>query len=222
MKVVIQCAAAKRSDAGRLLTRDGKPVEFVAHPKIAPVQATKFFARPDDISDRGMSWREQLRKYNENQSTNPLGLLPAYQLYENNIYGSLVNRFGIENVYILSAGWGLIRSDFLTPYYDITFSQSADPYKIRRKSDRYDDFQMLPNDSKADLIFLGGKDYLPLFCKLTESAKGKKIVFFNSKNVPRFAACEFRRFETTTRTNWHYECAKALIAGEGQLAIEIR
>jgi hypothetical protein len=44
---------------------------------------------------------------------------------------SAVDRFGLENVYVLSASWGLIRADFLTPYYDITFSSSADAYKIK-------------------------------------------------------------------------------------------
>jgi hypothetical protein len=211
LKIVIQCAATKRPNVSRLLTRDGNPIHFVAHPELAPTD--RLCARPDDISD-GTSWREQLRKYNTEQETNPLGLMPAYQVYENKVYGALVDRFGFQNVYILSAGWGLIRSDFLTPFYDITFSQSAEPYKIRRKADRYDDFRMLPNETGGKIVFLGGKDYLPLFCKLTESAKGERIALFNSVNAPRFDNCQFKRFETTTRTNWHYECAKALIDGQ--------
>jgi hypothetical protein len=72
---------------------------------------------------------------------------------------------------------------------------------------------MLPNETAGDIVFVGGKDYLPLFCKLTESAKGKRIAFFNSASPLRFDNCEFKRFETATRTNWHYECANALIAG---------
>jgi len=39
---------------------------------------------------------------------NPLGLCPAYQLYENKTYGRLAARFGLGNLFILSAGWGLI------------------------------------------------------------------------------------------------------------------
>ncbi len=75
------------------------------------------------------------------------------------VYGRLVVRLGLENVYVLSAGWGLIRADFLTPYYYITFSSRADTYKRRRKTDRYDDFRMLPDDAKNDIVFFGGKDY---------------------------------------------------------------
>jgi hypothetical protein len=149
--------------------------------------------------------------------TNPLGLCPAHQLYENKTYSSLVSRFGSKNVYILSAGWGLIGSDFLTPYYDITFSQSADAYKRRRKTDRFEDFRMLPDETTGEIIFLGGKDYLPLFCKLTDRVKAKRIVFFNSASPPRFENCIFKRFETTTRTNWHYECANEFLAGRVRL-----
>jgi hypothetical protein len=211
MIVVIQCAATKRSGAGYLTTSDGRPIHFVAHPELASAENKNLYARPDDLAQGGLSWRTLLQKYNERFEANPLRLLPAYQLYENNCYRGLVNRFGVGDVYVLSAGWGLIRSDFLTPYYDITFSQSADDYKIRRKTDHYDDFRMFPNDTKGEIVFIGGKDYLPLFCKLTENAKGKRIAFFNSVNLPRFEGCEFRKFETATRTNWHYECAKALI-----------
>ncbi len=129
------------------------------------------------------------------------------------VYGRLVVRLGLENVYVLSAGWGLIRADFLTPYYYITFSSRADTYKRRRKTDRYDDFRMLPDDAKNDIVFFGGKDYLPLFCSLTDTVRGGKVVFFNSASVPRLNGCTLRRFETTTRTNWHYECANVFLDG---------
>ena len=77
----------------------------------------------------------------------------------------------------------------MTPSYDITFSPSADGYKRRRKKDQYDYFRMLPGDTKIDVVFFGGKDYLPLFCSLTEAISCKKIVFFNSASVPRVNSC---------------------------------
>jgi hypothetical protein len=64
----------------------------------------------------------------------------------------------VEKVYILSGGWGLITASFLTPDYDITFSQSAEHYKRRRQTDRYHDFRMLPEDTREPLAFFGGKD----------------------------------------------------------------
>lgn len=125
MIVVIHCAASKRPDAGHVVNAAGKPIVFVAHPEIAPAENAHVYARPDDASENGRSWRNLLLEYNSRPGNNPLGLLPAYQLYTNGTYGRLVERLGANNVYILSAGWGLIRSDFLTPYYDITFSSSA-------------------------------------------------------------------------------------------------
>jgi hypothetical protein len=74
-----------------------------------------------------------LLAYNRNPGNNPLGLVPAFELYANETYRSLVEQCGTENTYILSAGWGLINAAFLTPYYDITFSAAADPYKRRMR-----------------------------------------------------------------------------------------
>ncbi len=219
MNVVIQCAAGKRANAGHMRTDGGKPVLFVADPGGAPQTDAIEYARPDDIAQGGKTWRDVLFEYNRAPGTNPLRLLPAFELYENPAYGKLAARFGIANLFILSAGWGLIPASFLTPAYDITFSQSADEYKRRRKNDVYRDLSLLPLDSLQPTVFLGGKDYLPLFTRLTIGAKGPRIVFYNSMNRPDAPGCDLRRFETTTRTNWHYECARAL--AEDRLRLQV-
>lgn len=214
MIVVIQCAASKRSDAGHLVTCSGKPVEFVGSPNIAPDRSDRVYARPDDFREDGTPWRKALRTYNENPGNNPLRLCRAFELYRNETYRRLVECFNVENVYILSAGWGLIRSDFLTPHYDITFSLGVDAYKRRRKKDHYEDYRMLPQDTREEVVFFGGTAYVPLFCSLTNAIRGAKIVFFNSKNAPAASGCEMRRFQKATRsTNWHYDCANAFIDG---------
>ena len=212
MIIVIQCAASKNRNAGRLMTSSGKPVMFVADPQGAPASHGLVYAHPDDQLDTGVTWRQLLLKYNEHPENNPFGLYPAYRLYENKTYERLTTRFGLENVFILSAGWGLIGASFLTPQYDITFSSSAESYKRRTKRQRYGDICMLP-ESADDVVFLGGKDYLPLFCELTSSERGRKTVFYNSRTIPEAQGCRLERFETATRTNWHYECASALIEG---------
>ncbi len=217
MIVVIQCAATKRPQAGRLRTATGKPVLFVADPQKAPPSADCLYARPDDLSDDGSSWREAVLRYNDTPGTNPLGPLPAFTLYENDIYRRLVEKCGVKNTFILSAGWGLITAAFLTPAYDITFSPSADPYKRRKRTDIYRDFSMLPADAGEPVLFFGGKDYAPLFARLTKSTNVPKAVFYNSAVPPDAPGCLHQRFETTTRTNWHYQCAKAFV--EGNIAI---
>jgi hypothetical protein len=211
MIVVIQCAASKTDGAGFLRTTMGTLVVFVADPPKAPASEAYIYRRPDDPSDQGPSWRDVLLQYNKTPEQNPLGLLPAFELYENRIYGELVERFGLEKTYILSAGWGLINARFLTPYYDITFSPSAEPYKRRRKTDNYRDLCMLPAHAHDEIIFFGGKDYLPLFCSLTSAMKTPKRVFYNSKSIPSAPGCSLVKFETNTKTNWHYECAKAFL-----------
>jgi len=206
--VVIQCAATKHPDSGYLISQEGKKVSFVANPAEAPDGESIVHARPDSDSDTRGTWRDVLCEYNKSKSnSNPLNLKQASDLYSHPIYAKLPSVFGKENVYVLSAGWGLIRSDFLTPYYDITFNGRADAYKRRRKNDRYDDFSA--RDLKTDeIVFFGGKDYLSFFISVTGDLECKKTIFFNSKTAPNVANCSFFRYPTTARTNCHYQCAE--------------
>ncbi len=217
MILVIQCAARKRPEAGYLRGRDERKVMFVADPGIAPNDPNCSYARPDDVSDTGKPWRTMLSEYNADPCDNPHGLLPAWRLYENPIYRLLAEHCGPERFYILSAGWGLIQSDFLTPVYDVTFSPGAERHKRRRKNDPYDDFNMLVKETEEDIVFFGGKDYVGLFCALTDGARGTRYLWCNSKSAPKAPGCVLRRFHTKTRTNWHYECARAFIEGKIQL-----
>jgi hypothetical protein len=214
MIVIIQCASTKSSGAGHLVTSGGRPIVFVAHPELAPVDSRQRYARPDDISDAGRTWRDLLLDYNRTAHNNPLGLEPAYGLYGNNISGRLVDKFGIDRVYVLSAGWGLIRSDFLTPHYDITFSSSArgrDAYKRRRREDIFHDFCMLPFNTEEEVLLFAGSTYLPLFCALTNNMKCTRTVFHRTSQTPDVPGCTPVRFKTTTRTNWQYECANSIL-----------
>ena len=72
MIVVIQCAAKKNPQAGYLRADDGRRILFVADPESAPANVGIVFARPDDITDQGLSWRQKLVNYNETPSDNPL------------------------------------------------------------------------------------------------------------------------------------------------------
>lgn len=213
MIVVMQCAGRKNDGAGYLTTKSGARVAFVGNPLSAPAKQNLVYARPDDISDRSGSWRDLVIDYNNHPSNNPLCLLPAFKLYANSVYRDLADKVGVENVFILSAGWGLIPANFLTPYYDITFSPSAENYVRRRKNDAYNDFCLLPTDTTEPILFFGSKEYLPLFSFLTREIKCEKVVFYNSIQAPLAPGCILRRFRTTTRTNWQYECARAFLTG---------
>lgn len=195
-------------------TEDGKPVVFVAKPELAEPTDTCVYARPDDIAESGQRWRDLVLEYNRAPGDNPRGLRPAWQLYQNRVYRALVQRYSTDKVYILSAGWGLLRADFLTPAYDITFSSQADACKRRRKRDVYDDLNMLEKGDNESIVFFGGKDYLPLFCRLTGSYLGTRTALFNSSSEPKVQGVQFVRHQTRTRTNWHYEAVHAHLDGE--------
>ena len=113
---------------------------------------------------------------------------------------------------------GLDPSGLPDPVYDITFSAQANSWKRRRRRDLFVGFQMMPDDGEP-IVFLGGKDYLPLFCSLTAGLRARKTVFFSQAQEPRLpAGFQAVRYRTTTRTNWHYECARALISGRLEVA----
>ncbi len=214
--VVIQCAASKRPDAGHLRCGDGRKVMFVAEPDLAPATPGYVYTRPDDRADNGLSWRKDLLRYNQEQvADNPLGLLPAWRLYQNPTYELLYRKYGPDGLYILSAGWGLLRADFLTPAYDITFStaENVDKHKRRGKQDSYDDFRMLPSDTTQPVVFFGGKDYVSLFCALTNQVKSSRHVIYNAIKPPNAPGCQLRKFETTTKINWHYGAASVFAQG---------
>ena len=213
--VVIQCAARKQGASFR--TAQGVPIRFVAHPNLGSANQLERFAHPDDPSDRPeATWRGAVAAYNADfarSGTNPLGLCPAYALYADPIYRGLERRFGLDALCILSAGWGLLRAGYLTPDYDITFSQQADPISIRGRYQVFHDHQQISEDVQGPVIFIGGASYLPHFLRLTAAVRAPRRAFFNSVVAPQAERCQMIRFETARRTNWHYSCAQDLIAG---------
>ena len=213
--VVIQCAASKQPNAGHLQTGNGRKVMFVAQPDLAPENADYIYACPDGRADTGLSWRQELLGYIREPADNPVGLLPAWQLYKNPTYGLLYRKYGPDNLYILSAGWGLIRADFWTPAYDITFTsvKKDAKHKQRYKRDKFRDFRMLPDDTAKPVVFFGGQKYVPQFCELTSRVQGPRHVFYNSNIAPKAPGCQTRKFETKTRINWHYKAAQAYVEG---------
>jgi hypothetical protein len=214
MKIIIQCAGDKQPNPNYTgFHQHGQYIEkFLAHPNADHLHC----AHPDFECANGITWRETLAQYNQqNRFNNPQHLSQAYELYRPATYGNLVAEFGVENVYILSAGWGLIRADYLIPDYDITFSASAKANQRRRDNDDYKDFNHLAGNTEP-LIFLGGISYQPLLFQLTQQLSCDITLVYRSANPPALpinanARYMTRNFQTPRRTNWHYEAANALI-----------
>ena len=239
MIIVISCAGSKRKGAGKLKTKDGTPVKFVAHPEIAPRGQGIVYQHPDSESDFGGSWRKMLKEYNNDLNASPLGtlgLFKAWELYRpqrkayREIYDDLANTFGEENVYILSAGWGLIRSDFLTPNYDITFTNVKKDKKWKQRKygeGEFLDFNQLsqpPAEIKGPIVFMGGQSYVDFFIALTEDLKTEKVVYFYSEDIKTdyleySSEYDLRVYPNSDKEQrtWHYQCAKDLIDGKIQI-----
>ncbi len=212
----IQCASSKSPRARGLHTRDGREVRFVAHPEVAPAMAGVLWAHPDGPTEEpALTWRQYVTDANA-RADSGLGLLPAYKLYAPSQYGHLVNTLGAENVLIFSAGWGLVRASYLLPNYDITFSKQAEPYKVRRSSDVFEDFVQLQPSDPGPLVFLGGEEYRERMKRLTRSYGQGKLCFVRAEpgtlGVPKRGVDGWTTvpFPTARKTNWHYECAEAL------------
>lgn len=189
---------------------------FVAEPGLAPRDDDLVYAHPDDPAGSGASWRDVLceynRDYNSSPDSNPHHLLPAWQLYAPPTYKLLWNHYR-HKLFILSAGWGLIRADFLTPNYDITFSSASNVQKFKRRTLRapYRDFCLAPTDTAEPIVFCGGKKYVPLFCELTAAAKGQRTVYYAGSR-PTAPGCTLISFGRPF-TNWQYKCANRFVRG---------
>lgn len=127
MKVVIQCADDKKS--AETFTLNDYSVRFVATPDIGLSEACPWDRIP---SMAGQTWIDCARAYGnpsnwqiyQNAGIGISGngaLMQCGDLYAPPAYGNLLQAIGKENVYILSAGWGLIRANYGIPPYNVTF-----------------------------------------------------------------------------------------------------
>jgi hypothetical protein len=206
--VVIQCAARKHG--AYLRDSSGNQIAFCAHPSAATARPGWIFAHPDDVASFNSTWRGNLSAYNEKfalDGANPDGLSAAWQLYSDPSYGKLAQAVGTNNLYIMSAGWGLVGTNYRLPNYDITFNTNAGVVAIRRKADLFRDLTQLPDEVGGSVLFFGRLSYLSMFCRLTSGIRAERIVYYNSDKSPDAPGCRLVRYVTKGRTNWHYRCA---------------
>lgn len=207
IKVVMICAGSKFHEGE--LKIDNHFINFIARSN-----RDNYEFLPDDLIEINgkKTWRDFV---NENQ---PTLTLKAYELYKKKQYRCLYNKYG-NNFFILSAGWGLVNAEFKLPYYDITFSQQGSINTKRNKNmdipPLYKDYNhLVPNDND-DIIYIGGKDYLDLFYKLTSKLSNRKIIYYNSNIMPENHDGNYiyRKYLSNYPTNWHYQLADDICNG---------
>ena len=227
MKAVIQCCKTKSTTASFRVRN--QRVKFVVQPKHRSEETDDFPARPDErMPNRTTTWREQLVEYNDTfraTGQNPLGLKQAFELYAPKgytAYSDLLRHFSASNMYILSAGWGLVRADFLLPDYDITFRiQDTPEWCVRKPADAelFHDFAHLTPDvvSNDELVyFFGGGSYLQFFFTATSTLPVKRVVYYSAKTVPDPKKCRGIKYDGKGMT-WMYRCASDFCKPSKQL-----
>lgn len=195
---------------------------FVANSAMCKSNASvAYCSTGQHIEPNGMTWQEKLEQYNK-QEENSDRLKKAGELYKPRIYLKLVEHFGLENVFILSAGWGLVRADFYLPSYDITFLQSAETCKKRiygKDNDKFANFNHLYEikDSLINevLYFFGGIQYLNMYYDVTSQLPCQKIIYYKSERLDldnnRVKGYRYTKYITPRVQNWHYSCAEDFI-----------
>jgi hypothetical protein len=219
MKLIISCCERKN---GKLFIHNGETINFVSNiNEFTPNKPNDgLFFHPDDlIPNEKITWRNLVSQQEIRND-----LLQTYNLYRPKIYSSLFQHFGFD-LFIFSAGWGIVRADYKLPKYDVTFSNGNNipTYAIRNQDDIFNDFNQLEGiDENERIIFIGGKNYVLPFCLLTDHLPNEKIIYYKNKDVLKNNPYkknnfQFIYYETNRRTNWHYEIADKLIKKEIKL-----
>jgi hypothetical protein len=190
--VVLTCAGTKHGDTE--MEYNGNKIEF----RWRPNQNNQY--KPfDKISGKNISWKQFLKEINKENANNVIeeiaynNIVSAYELYnpqfENrNIYVDLHNCF-LDRFFIASAGWGIVKSDFRLPNYDITYTkpkkeQDANKYRNPNETDFLHDINEFENlQEDDDILFFGSKNYLKQFISLTQNLPNRKVVIYNSQNI---------------------------------------
>ena len=208
MKIVISCCKRKNSQP---MSYQGKTIHFISNPDEKEKGESDLFVRPDDkVPVANFTWRTMVIDAQDKANNS---LLPAYKLYKPHIYQRLYERFS-DNLFIFSAGWGIVEASFKLPNYDISFSKSSDNCTRRLQEQVFEDFNALYGiHPDEDILFIGGRDYLdPFFIDMTKHLPNrKKIVYVGKKPDLRLNETdnyELIYYPTNIRTNWHYDYAK--------------
>jgi len=66
---------------------------------------------------------------------------------------------------------------------------------------------------REPVLFFGGSAYLDFFARLIRDVDSPLVVFHVSEAAPDVPEARTIQYRTRRRTDWHYECAQAFLAG---------
>ena len=227
MIVVIQCAGRKHPNTPPL-TFNGNVVHFVAQPQDGQVDKRPW----DQIPGSNKTWIDCIKAYNEASGEMPaeyinlnIGteksrrLWQCGNLYKPPVYGELMSACGLRNVYILSAGWGLVRADKFIPKYDVTFSQLGDISVRIAATDRLQCASLsdeIPDNGEINLFI--SRAHVLYWSHLYRDAAQRTVLHWRlGQELPNGQYGTIVKHDCGDQvTNWQYTAARQFIAGLGQ------
>jgi len=183
--IVYPCSKKKHK---RYFNYSGKNIMFQSNPLKNRNLINS--VHPDEIIDFGpdenlTTWRNYIANNQSDKS-----LYEAYNLYMSPCYRNAYSMFK-ENFYILSAGWGIINSNFKIPFYDITtsgeeYDTSFRDLKLNRNYKEFQDFNKLDDKALLDktIVFIIPETYnkllLDLLSKMKHPVNNAILICYNS------------------------------------------
>jgi len=227
MFIVIQCAGRKEPNAPTI-TLNENAVHFVAQPQDGQVDKRPW----DQIPGSNKTWIDCVKAYNEASGEMPaeyinlnIGtensrrLWQCGNLYKPPIYGELMSACGLRNVYILSAGWGLVCADKFIPKYDVTFSQLGDISVRIAGRDRlqYPSMSDEISDNGEINLFIS-RAYATYWSNLFGGVAQRTVLHWRlGQELPDGQYGTVIKHDCGNQvTNWQYTAARQFIAGLGK------
>jgi hypothetical protein len=209
IKVIIQCAGKKERNAKSFCNSGGR-ILFRAKPDSQSNSVTPW----SHIQNTSMTWIDCVQKYNGSGVLpdgifieNNAKLARAGDLYLRSAYRELINHFDYNSVFILSAGWGLVRGDTKIPAYDITFSNQAEKDCRITPTERSGYGTVLSDVGECDKLHLFiTKAYLDYWNRaFTRYIQCKNIILHWNESFCPSENYTIARHNFEPCTNWHYK-----------------
>jgi hypothetical protein len=216
--VVIQCAGPKFP--GATLALNNAALNFVGKPWLVPPNGR---APWDILPESGKrTWIDSVRDYNSGNGAlsagdvaarvsvmGQNGLTETGELYRRPIYRQLIHAYGIKNVFILSAGWGLIRADDKIPIYNVTFSNNAGVAHISPADrSRHGTIRNTINGNNEIHLFITPQ-YLRYWVSLFPQSGNRRIILHWRKGQkdPHNWTGNITRHDCPNQRTWPYDAA---------------
>ena len=217
-KVVMICAKTKHNNTHIWVNNQTIKFKAVSKPE-------NFEFLPDGPKP---NYKCTWRKWVEDNQNNAAIPKLAYNLYSprnpfNEVYLNLNEKFD-DRLFILSAGWGLVKASFKLPNYDITFSSKAmreNKRVFQNPNPTFNDFNHLTDNHNLELnsnnediiVFIGGRTYIKQFISLTENSINNKLIYYFGMNPPAQdlpLGFSYRKYFHPDATNytWYYFLAQ--------------